>query len=91
MEKKYLRKKYFIGSPVQKIFLFYSVTMGFLSILLMRLHDYIIMIAGSNFQIARQFGAIVALSLVGMVLFWIMSWIERRSLPWHISSRSLQK
>jgi NitT/TauT family transport system permease protein len=52
---------------------------------------YIIMIAGSNFQIARQFGAIVALSLVGMVLFWIMSWIERRSLPWHISVRALQK
>lgn len=42
------RRKFFIGTPVQKIFLFYSVTMGFLSILLMRLHDYILMVAGER-------------------------------------------
>ncbi|MEI7972996.1 MAG: hypothetical protein WCH11_01365 [Bdellovibrio sp.] len=42
------RKKFFIGTPVQKIFLFYSVTMGFLSILLMRVHDYILMVVGER-------------------------------------------
>lgn len=52
---------------------------------------YIIMIAGANFQIARQFGAIIALTIVGMLLFWAMTYIERRSLPWHISVRALQK
>jgi NitT/TauT family transport system permease protein len=51
---------------------------------------YMIMIAGANFQISRQFGAIVALSLVGMLFFWIMSWIERISLPWHVSVRANQ-
>ena len=52
---------------------------------------YVIMIAGANFQIARQFAAIIALTIVAMILFWGMSWIERRSLPWHISVRALRK
>src|SRR5437879_10592141 len=39
---------------------------------------YLIMIAGANFQIARQFSAIVVLSVVGMIFFWLAGRIERR-------------
>jgi NitT/TauT family transport system permease protein len=51
---------------------------------------YLIMIAGANFDIARQFSAIVVLSVVGMILFWLAGWIERLCLPWHVSIRSRQ-
>lgn len=49
---------------------------------------YLIMIAGANFDIARQFAAIVVLSAVGMVLFWLAGRIERVCLPWHVSVRT---
>lgn len=49
---------------------------------------YVIMIAGANFNIARQFGAIIVISLVGMIFFWLASWVERLCLPWHVSIRS---
>jgi NitT/TauT family transport system permease protein len=51
---------------------------------------YLIMIAGANFNIARQFSAIVVLSVVGMIFFWLAGLIERISLPWHVSVRSRQ-
>jgi NitT/TauT family transport system permease protein len=49
---------------------------------------YLIMIAGANFDIARQFSAIVVLSVVGMIFFWLAGVIERLCLPWHVSIRS---
>jgi NitT/TauT family transport system permease protein len=51
---------------------------------------YLIMIAGANFDIARQFSAIVVLSIFGMILFWLAGWIERLCLPWHVSIRARQ-
>ncbi len=69
---KGFRKKYFIGSPVQKVFLFYSVTMGFLSILLMRLHDYVLMVAGEKSLISAVtigvFGIFSVYIAVGLLL-----------------------
>jgi NitT/TauT family transport system permease protein len=51
---------------------------------------YLIMIAGANFDIARQFSAIVVLSIVGMICFWLAGFIERMCLPWHVSVRTRQ-
>lgn len=51
---------------------------------------YVIMISGANFNIARQFGAIIVISVVGMIFFWLASWVERLCLPWHVSIRSMQ-
>ncbi len=48
---------------------------------------YVIITAGSSFDIPRQFAAIVVLSVIGMAFFWLASWIERISLPWHVSIR----
>lgn len=48
---------------------------------------YLIVVAGADFQIDRQFSAIFVLSLVGMLFFWLAGWVERRLLPWHISVR----
>lgn len=48
---------------------------------------YVIMVAGANFRIDRQFSAIIVLCLIGMVFFAVTSWAERRLIPWHISIR----
>lgn len=49
---------------------------------------YLIMVAGADFKIDRQFSAVLVLSLLGMLLFWLAGWVERRVLPWHISVRA---
>jgi ABC-type nitrate/sulfonate/bicarbonate transport system, permease component len=40
-----------------------------------------------NFDLATMFAALVVLSLMGVVLFWIVDVIERLSIPWHASQR----
>lgn len=49
---------------------------------------YIIMVAGSNFRMDQQFAAIIFLSIMGMIFFWIIGFAERRALPWHASIRN---
>ncbi|MBP1849215.1 ABC transporter permease [Rhizobium halophytocola] len=44
---------------------------------------YVITVAGSNFRMDQQFAAIVVLSVLGTVIFWILGQIERSVLPWH--------
>ncbi len=48
---------------------------------------FVIMMATADLDIARQFAAIVLLSVIGMILFAVLQRIERRCLPWHISVR----
>ena len=49
---------------------------------------YVILAASSNFDITRQFAAIVLLSALGMAFYWIIEMIERRLIPWHVSQRT---
>jgi NitT/TauT family transport system permease protein len=49
---------------------------------------YVILAASSNFDITRQFAAIVLLSALGMVFYWIIELVERRLIPWHVSQRT---
>jgi len=48
---------------------------------------YVIVSASSDFNVTRQFSAIVLLSALGMLFFWITELAERRVVPWHISNR----
>ncbi|WP_160008640.1 ABC transporter permease [Rhizobium sp. 18055] len=43
---------------------------------------YIILVAGSSFDIARQFAAIIMISAIGMIFFAVIERIERVALPW---------
>jgi NitT/TauT family transport system permease protein len=47
---------------------------------------YVIQVAGSSFNIARQFAAIVTISAIGMALFFIMERAERLIVPWKHAS-----
>ena len=49
---------------------------------------YLIMVAGSDFKIDQQFSAILILSVIGMLLFWLADRVERLLLPWHVSVRA---
>jgi NitT/TauT family transport system permease protein len=46
---------------------------------------YVILSAQGMFDIPRVFAAIVVLAVLGVGLFWLIVWIERRSIPWHAS------
>ncbi len=43
---------------------------------------YLILIAGANFDIARQFAAIILISVIGMLFFAGMSRLEKVTIPW---------
>ncbi|MBV8168165.1 MAG: ABC transporter permease, partial [Alphaproteobacteria bacterium] len=41
----------------------------------------------SNFDVALAFSVLVALTVIGVVLYGIIEVIERLALPWHVSRR----
>ncbi|MDB5531110.1 MAG: transporter permease [Devosia sp.] len=43
---------------------------------------YVIVVAGSSFDIARQFAAIIMISAIGMIFFAIIELIEKFVVPW---------
>jgi NitT/TauT family transport system permease protein len=43
---------------------------------------YLILIAGANFDITRQFCSIILISLIGIVFFMVLEWLERVVVPW---------
>ena len=40
-----------------------------------------------NFELPTMFAALVVLSLIGVILFWVLDLIERFAIPWHASQR----
>lgn len=48
---------------------------------------YVIMMATADLNVARQFSAITLLSIIGILFFWLIGFIERLTLPWHITVR----
>ena len=40
-----------------------------------------------NFELPTMFAALVVLSLIGVILFWLLDVIERLAIPWHASQR----
>jgi NitT/TauT family transport system permease protein len=49
---------------------------------------YAMMTATADLNIARQFAAILLLSVIGVIFFSLVSWIERLLIPWHSSIRT---
>jgi NitT/TauT family transport system permease protein len=49
---------------------------------------YAMMMATSDLNIARQFAAILLLSVIGVIFFWLIAYIERLLIPWHSSIRA---
>jgi NitT/TauT family transport system permease protein len=49
---------------------------------------YVMMMAASDLNIARQFAAVLVLSVIGIAAFWIVEWAEGRLLPWQNAARN---
>jgi NitT/TauT family transport system permease protein len=49
---------------------------------------YAMMVATADLNIARQFAAIMLLSAIGIIFFWIIGYVERLLIPWHSSVRN---
>lgn len=48
---------------------------------------YVILTAQGMFQTTRVFAAIVLLGVLGTILFYLVSLVERLAVPWHVSQR----
>lgn len=51
---------------------------------------YIILVSQGQFETAAMFAAVVTLSVMGTVLFFVVDVAERIALPWHVSRRGEQ-
>jgi len=51
---------------------------------------YLIMLAQGSFDTVQIFASLTILGLIGMVLFYFVEFIERLSLPWHVSRRDMR-
>jgi NitT/TauT family transport system permease protein len=49
---------------------------------------YVIMTSQGQFNTPRMFAAMTVLALIGIVLFYSVDYMERRTLPWHVSRRN---
>lgn len=49
---------------------------------------YVILLAQGSFDTPRAFAAILILSVIATVLFYLVVFAENRALPWHVSQRS---
>ncbi|SLN56426.1 ABC transporter permease [Roseisalinus antarcticus] len=47
---------------------------------------YLIVIAGANFDVTRQFAAIICIALIGMSFFLVLERVERFAIPWRDKS-----
>jgi NitT/TauT family transport system permease protein len=48
---------------------------------------YVILSAQGTFDTVRVFAAIFVLAVMGVLLFWIVSYAERLAIPWHASQK----
>jgi NitT/TauT family transport system permease protein len=48
---------------------------------------YLLLVTNSNMQTALMFATIVALTIIGLVFFYLIEMLETLTIPWHVSQR----
>lgn len=48
---------------------------------------YLLMVTGTNLETAMVFATLVALTIIGLVFFYAVEFLERLLIPWHVSHR----
>ncbi len=51
---------------------------------------YLLLVTNSNLQTALMFGVIIALTVQGLLLYYVIQWLEDLLIPWHVSVRTQQ-
>ena len=49
---------------------------------------YLLLVANSQLQTALLFATIVFLTMQGLILFYVIEFLERLLIPWHVSQRA---
>jgi NitT/TauT family transport system permease protein len=49
---------------------------------------YLLLFSSGQMQMDLMFADVIILGALGITLFWIVEWTERRLLPWHVSVRN---
>lgn len=50
---------------------------------------FVILQSQGQYNTPRVFASILLLSVLGIIMFQIVDWIERRMMPWHVSHRAI--
>ncbi len=48
---------------------------------------YLLMVTGTNLETAMVFATLVALTIIGLVFFYAVEFLEQLLIPWHVSHR----
>jgi NitT/TauT family transport system permease protein len=48
---------------------------------------YLLMVTGTNLETAMVFATLVALTMIGLVFFYAVEFLEQLLIPWHVSHR----
>lgn len=48
---------------------------------------YLLMVTGTNLETAMVFATLVALTIIGLVFFYAVEFLEKLLIPWHVSHR----
>ena len=48
---------------------------------------YLLLVTNSNMETALMFATIVALTIIGLVFFYVVEFLEAVLIPWHVSHR----
>jgi NitT/TauT family transport system permease protein len=48
---------------------------------------YLLMVTGTNLETAMMFATLVALTIIGLVFFYVVEFLEQLLIPWHVSHR----
>ncbi|HEX9118502.1 MAG TPA: ABC transporter permease [Anaerolineae bacterium] len=51
---------------------------------------YLLLVTNSNMQTALMFATIVALTIIGLIFFYVIEMLESLLIPWHVSQRGRQ-
>jgi NitT/TauT family transport system permease protein len=52
---------------------------------------YLLLVANSTLQTSLMFATIVALTAIGLVLFYMIEMLEAMLIPWHVSKRGREE
>ncbi len=52
---------------------------------------YLLLVTNSNMQTALMFATIVALTIIGLVFFYLIEFLESLLIPWHVTQRAREE
>jgi len=52
---------------------------------------YLLLVTNSNMQTALMFATIVVLTIIGLIFFYVIEFLESLLIPWHVTQRTKEE